>query len=105
MEIILHSFISFFYLFLFFLRGCATKSECTNPANGKIYNGARVIVNGSEPAGMKISVQCCKAHKFADDDALAVDMSQICNSAGRIATSFISMIAVICVTIMLAFKD
>jgi hypothetical protein len=40
-------------------------------------------MNGTQPAGMKISAVCCKANKFPDDDGMAIDMTKICNSAGR----------------------
>ncbi len=58
-------------------------------------------VNGKTPAGMDISVECCKAQKFSDDDALAIDMSEICNSAGRLTTNYITVFAVVFVAIML----
>ncbi len=88
---------------MFPLSGCATKSECTNPATGGIYKGNTVIVNGKVPAGMKISVQCCKANKFSDDDALAIDMEEICNSAGRLSTNYVTVFAVVFVAVMLIF--
>lgn len=82
--------------------GCATPTECTNPLTGQIFNGERVFVNGYQPAGMKIAVECCKAHKFADDDALAVDMSQICNSSPRVVAGVASTITGLFLAVVLA---
>jgi hypothetical protein len=85
-------------------RGCATKTECTNPLTGQIYTGQKVTGNSTEPAGMKIAVECCKASKFADDDALAVDMGQICNSSSRVVVGVASTIAGLFVALVLAFN-
>lgn len=73
-------------------RGCATRAECINPETGNIYNNDHVMVNSSRPAGMKIYADCCRAKKFADDDALAIDMGDICNSAGRTSVGFMSVV-------------
>lgn len=84
-------------------RGCATQTECTNPRTGLIFDGEKVFLNSTyQPAGMKIAVECCKAHKFADDDALAIDMSQICNSSSRLVAGLASTIAGLIVALMLA---
>lgn len=53
---------------------------------------------------MKIAVQCCKAHKFADDDALAIDMTKICNSSSQLVAGVASAIAGLIVALMLAFN-
>jgi hypothetical protein len=83
--------------------GCATKSECTNPMTGKSYNGQHVTVNGSRPAGMRVSVDCCKAKKFVDDDAVAIDMSNVCNSASQLSI-LPGIVAGIVFTLVAAFN-
>jgi hypothetical protein len=85
-------------------RGCATPTECTNPATGEIFDGEKVMGSGYQPAGMKIAVECCKAKKFADDDALAVDMTEICNSSSRVVVGVASTIAGFLVALVLAFN-
>jgi hypothetical protein len=89
----------------YFSRGCATQTECTNPRTGSIFNGERVFLNSSyQPAGMKIAVECCKANKFADDDALAIDMSEICNSSSRVVAGVASTVAGFIVALIVAFN-
>ena len=53
---------------------------------------------------MKISVKCCKANSFPDDDALAIDMTKICNSSNRIQNSVISLfMTVLFISFILTF--
>ena len=34
---------------------------------------------------MRVSVDCCKASKFEDDDAVAIDMTEVCNSGSQLS--------------------
>ena len=81
--------------------GCATKAECTNPDSGDPYDGQHVSLNGVRPAGMRLSVKCCKASKFADDDAVAIDMDEVCNSGYRM-TSLPGVLAAVALTVGVA---
>jgi hypothetical protein len=38
-------------------------------------------VDSQNPAGMSITATCCKAYDFPTDDAVAIDYSEVCNSA------------------------
>jgi len=58
-------------------RGCATQSQCRySPSSSGIYDST-----GLQVAGMSITVTCCLANNFANDDTIAIDYTQICNSA------------------------
>lgn len=50
---------------------------------------------------MTITASCCKAHDFPDDDAIAIDYSDVCNSApaGRTAAMGLTgLVALLSVT-------
>lgn len=38
---------------------------------------------------MTITASCCSAYNFPDDDAIAIDYTKICNTAGRSGISSI----------------
>mmetsp|Transcript_17950 Transcript_17950/g.33743 ORF Transcript_17950/g.33743 Transcript_17950/m.33743 type:complete len:149 (+) Transcript_17950:52-498(+) len=56
-------------------RGCSKEEECKD-GSGNIYSGESTVLGGT-----RISTECCEAHKFDDDDAIAIDLGDICNSA------------------------
>lgn len=40
-------------------------------------------LSGQYPGGMKVTTTCCMANNFPDDDTVAIDFTDICNSASR----------------------
>eukprot|EP00981_Chlorochromonas_danica_P008073 scaffold1962_cov180-Ochromonas_danica.AAC.8 len=78
-------------------RGCATESECTS--NGVVYDGQHIQVGGQYPAGMQITATCCDAHDFPDDDAVAIDYNDICNSAPSFRSQFTTTWSMVMITI------
>ncbi len=71
-------------------RGCAKKEECINPTTDTEYADEKVYFNGDkEYGGMEISVSCCVAgDDFPDDDAVAINMADICNSSNMLQFDF-----------------
>ena len=86
-------------------RGCATFEECqSTTSTSGIYNGNTVqVTSGVNPAGMTITATCCKAHDFPTDDAIAIDYSEICNSApgSAIALSYTTLAALLATALYL----
>ena len=68
-------------------RGCSKEDDCKD-SSGNIYNGDSVVLGGT-----RIYTRCCEAHKFDDDDAIAIDMGDICNSATSTRSSVIMLVA------------
>jgi hypothetical protein len=82
-------------------RGCAYADECIDSTTNEIYDGTTYLVNSQNPAGMKIKPKCCLADSFADDDVLAIDYANVCNSAG-LSFSYSSVLTGVCVTAVAA---
>ena len=77
-------------------RGCSKEEECKDSA-GDVYDGTQVAVLG----GTRITTQCCVAHKFDDDDAIAIDLGDICNTASSLHSSGrVSVYVVMCSVVM-----
>lgn len=45
------------------------------------------VSSGVNPAGMTVTATCCKAYEFSDDDTIAINYDDICNSASSIKMS------------------
>lgn len=108
-------------------RGCATESECFSSTN-QMYSGTEILVcpclycaftnvflvmvilfsfsisqsNGLMPGGMQIVATCCKANSFPDDDTIAIDYSQICNSGSQVQLGLSVLFMVVTTIFMLA---
>lgn len=54
------------------------------------------------PGGMKIVATCCQAHSFPDDDTVAIDYSEICNSASRLQMG-LGLLSLIVVSAVMLF--
>lgn len=69
-------------------RGCATEQECRYSSSSTgYYDGQEIQVTaGVNPAGMTMTATCCEAHNFPDDDTVALDFSDICNSGRKTAS-------------------
>jgi hypothetical protein len=63
-----------------------------------VYSGADTTVLG----GTRITTQCCAATKFDDDDAIAIDLGDICNSAGSLRSSILVMVVVSMVAVVIS---
>lgn len=74
-------------------KGCAKANECGDNPN---------YFNEQKTGGMTIKSYCCKnSETFPDDDTLAVEVAQICNSASsRFAKNTISLASM---TVVLGF--
>mmetsp|Transcript_16632 Transcript_16632/g.17997 ORF Transcript_16632/g.17997 Transcript_16632/m.17997 type:complete len:161 (+) Transcript_16632:186-668(+) len=74
-------------------RGCATAQECSSGSG--FYSNQNIQVNGQNPGGMTVTVTCCSAYNFPSDDTIALDYSNICNSASsNIVMSVFALFAV-----------
>lgn len=66
-------------------RGCATEQECqvsSSTSTSSVYSNTQLQTTpGINPAGMDITISCCLAHNFENDDAVTFDYNDICNSA------------------------
>jgi hypothetical protein len=82
-------------------RGCATESECFSSTN-QMYSGTEILSNGLMPGGMQIVATCCKANSFPDDDTIAIDYSQICNSGSQVQIGLSVLFMVVTTIFMLA---
>jgi len=69
-------------------RGCATEEQCTD-GSGNIYHQTKNTESGERIGGMTVTTSCCLNDNdaFYDDDLIAVDLSGVCNAAGRTATA------------------
>ena len=43
--------------------------------------------------GTRITTRCCEATKFDDDDAIAIDLSDICNSGTSLQFNVLTVIS------------
>eukprot|EP01031_Cornospumella_fuschlensis_P034915 gene34915-42281_t len=83
-------------------RGCATQEECTT-SSGTIYNGETVeSVPSTLPAGMTMKATCCMANNFPDDDTIALDYKDVCNSASKSSVGMLSTAALIVVGVVMS---
>lgn len=77
-------------------RGCATSEECTDTSSSTgYYNGNKIqTTSGVNPGGMTVTATCCKAYEFSDDDTIAINYDDICNSANSIHNKLSSSVVV-----------
>jgi hypothetical protein len=57
-----------------------------------MYDGSATTVLG----GTRITTQCCPAHKFDDDDAIAIDLGDICNSGSTLQANILVVLSTVC---------
>jgi hypothetical protein len=55
------------------------------------------------PAGMTVTATCCKAFEFNDDDTIAIDYNDICNSANSLKSSSSFVVGVAAVVAMVQY--
>lgn len=67
-------------------RGCSKEKDCLD-SSGDVLNGNTVVLGGT-----RISTQCCVAHKFDDDDAIAIDLGDICNSGSTLQANILGVV-------------
>lgn len=69
-------------------RGCAQESQCVDPSTSEVYSDHKISTSSNQTyGGIEVTVSCCKAGDFPSDDALAIDMGDICNSASSLYTN------------------
>ncbi len=93
------------------VRGCATAEQCTDQSGTSLVDTTKSIMNSNNGAtlgGASIRVSCCQNDDLlSDDDAIAADLSDICNSASSSFIYFLSttilLISTNIVLISLAF--
>jgi len=47
--------------------------------------------------GTRITTQCCAATKFDDDDAIAIDLGDICNTGSTLQANLLGMLGTVLV--------
>lgn len=76
------------------VRGCATAEQCIDQSGTSLVGTTKLITNSNNGAtlgGARIKVSCCQNENLlSDDDAIAADLSDICNSASSLLMSFSS---------------
>lgn len=77
-------------------RGCATAEECSPPSG--MYDDTLIQPNGFNPAGMETRATCCSAYDFPDDDTVAINYEEICNSGStnKIGIKMVLFNALLC---------
>lgn len=73
-------------------RGCSKEADCTD-GTGAVYDGTDTTILG----GTRITTQCCPAHKFDDDDAIAIDLGDICNSGRAVRADLVLVLGTLAV--------
>jgi hypothetical protein len=83
-------------------RGCATDSQCTDSSDQTLMTSPTNIylTGATKISGMTVKTSCCAANKFEDDDLIAADLSDICNSAPS-SSGVGSTLALICIVLAL----
>jgi len=85
-------------------KGCATETECLNNSTNTIYDETTIQVGGNKIGGMSVTASCCTAEYFDNDDEVAVNYAQICNSAstgsGSAGSSFMVMLCISITTLL-----
>ena len=60
-------------------------------------------VGSTNPAGMTITISCCLANNFANDDTVAIDYTQICNSGVSYRSSMLLIAACAVISLLATF--
>ena len=63
-------------------------------------------MDGELPGGLTVKVSCCAAESYANDDAIAVDYSSICNGATSNTRRYDSLFfaSIVSVIVMILFS-
>lgn len=87
-------------------RGCATQEQCVNGSsysNTGGWKGQELTIDGYAPAGMTITISCCKAYHEEDDDAAVIQYADVCNSSAKLMVGYAAAVITLLLSVAMAW--